>query len=211
MKESRVEAEAAFLPLKLGLEDPGPQGLKARIQGREGLQQAFDQLITELQRVAVVATPRKKPNRGYASPWWSEEVRDAQRTAKRAERECRVAPSGYNKRRLNQSLYALKTSINQGKTKAWRSTLQKATHQPDLLWSLERWARCRSFNPPDPPKLPTLKDPLQGHDLTTHDDKARALAGRFFPSPQADLTDIEDPDLLQQWVPRFDIEEKVTT
>jgi len=38
MKESRVEAEAAYLPLKIGLEDLGPQGLKARIQGQEGLQ-----------------------------------------------------------------------------------------------------------------------------------------------------------------------------
>jgi len=78
IKESRAAAEAAYLPLKMGLEDPGPQGLKARIQGQEGLQQAFDQLITELQRVAELATPRKKPNRGHASPWWLVEVREAQ-------------------------------------------------------------------------------------------------------------------------------------
>jgi hypothetical protein len=47
-------------------------------------------------------------------------------------------------------------------------------------------------------------------DLVTHQDKAKALAGRFFPSPEADLTNIQDPDLLEQWEPGFDIKEKVT-
>ena len=36
------------------------------------------------------------------------------------------------------------------------------------------------------------------------------MAGRFYPSPEADLSDIEDPDLLEQWAPKFDIEERVT-
>jgi hypothetical protein len=51
-----------------------------------------------------VATPRKKANRGYGSPWWLVEVQEAQREARRAERECRVALSGYNRERLNQGL-----------------------------------------------------------------------------------------------------------
>ena len=138
------------------------------------------------------------------------EVQEAQREARRAERKYRVAPLGYNRERLNQSLRALATTINKEKTKAWRTTLQKATHKTDLLWSLERWARCRSFAPPDPPKLPALTGPPEGPDLSTHKEKAEALAGRFYPNPEADLSDIEDPDLLEQWVPKFDIEEKVT-
>jgi hypothetical protein len=31
MKDDRVEAEAALLPVVMGLEDPGPQGFRARI------------------------------------------------------------------------------------------------------------------------------------------------------------------------------------
>jgi hypothetical protein len=108
-------------------------------------------LIKELQRVAEVATPRKKANRGHGSPWWSVEVQEAQREARRAEREARVAPTRHNKERLNQGLRALAATVNKEKTKAWRATLQKATHQQDLLWSLERWARCKSFNLLDPP------------------------------------------------------------
>jgi hypothetical protein len=68
MDRRRVEAEAAHLPKKIGLEDPGLQGLRARVREKEGLEEAFDWLIKELQRVAEVATPRKKANRGHSSP-----------------------------------------------------------------------------------------------------------------------------------------------
>ena len=197
MEESRVEAEAALLLVAMGMEDPGPQGLKARIKAREGLEEAFDQLVKELQRVAEVATPRRKANRGYGSPWWSVEVQEAQREARRAEKEFKAAPTGYSKEKLNQGLQALAAIINKEKTKAWRATLQRATHHQDLLWSLERWARCRSFNPPDPPKLPALAGPPGHPDLSTHHEKAKALAGRFFPCPEADLSNIQDPDLLE--------------
>ena len=123
MEESRVEAEAALLPVAMGMEDPGPQGLKARIKAREGLEEAFDQLVKELQRVAEVATPRRKANRGYGSPWWSVEVQEAQREARRAEKEFKAAPTGYSKEKLNQGLQALAATINKEKTKAWRATL----------------------------------------------------------------------------------------
>ena len=75
MNLGRVEAEAAQIPLKIGLDDPGPQGLEARSSGGpRGLEEAFDWLVEELQRVANEATPRKKANIGRGSPWWSEEV-----------------------------------------------------------------------------------------------------------------------------------------
>ncbi|EAQ90773.1 hypothetical protein CHGG_02708 [Chaetomium globosum CBS 148.51] len=188
----------------------GPQGLRAQVREQEGLKEAFNWLVEELQRIAEVATPRKKANRGHGSPWWSVEVQEAQGEARRAERECKAAPSEHNKERLNQGLRALAATINKEKTKTWRTTMQKATHKTDLLWSLERWARCRSFAPPDPPKLPALTGPPGGQDLSTQKEKAEALARRFYPNPEADLSDIEDPDLLEQWVPKFNIEEKVT-
>jgi hypothetical protein len=42
MDRRRVEAEAAHLPKKMGLEDPGLQGLRARVREKEGLEEAFD-------------------------------------------------------------------------------------------------------------------------------------------------------------------------
>ena len=51
------------------------------------------------------------------------EVQEAQREARRAEREYRVASSGHSKERYNQGLRVLVTTINKEKTKAWRTIL----------------------------------------------------------------------------------------
>lgn len=117
MKESRVEAEAIQLPLKMGLEDPGPQGLRTRTKEQGGLEEAFDQLIKELQRIAEVATPRRKANRGHGSPWWSVEVQEAQEEARRAEREHKAASTEHSRERLNQSLRDLTAVINRERQK----------------------------------------------------------------------------------------------
>ena len=37
--------------------------------------------------------------------------------------------------------------------------------------------------------------------MTTHRGKAKALAGKFFPSPPADLSNINDPALIEDWEP----------
>ena len=47
--------------------------------------------------------------------------------------------------------------------------------------------------------------------MATHRAKATALARKFFPKPPADLEDIQDPDLLQGWVPRFPLQQDVTS
>ncbi len=117
MKEKGVEAAAAHLPLKLSLEDLGPTGLQAKVATKEGLAQAFLDLAKELRGIAEANTPLKKASRRYQSPWWSEEVREASKEAKQAERSYRLAPIAYNKDRLNQGLRALATAIKAGKTK----------------------------------------------------------------------------------------------
>jgi hypothetical protein len=65
MDRKRVEAEAALLPEAIGLTDHSPQGLLARISTTEGLSQAFDWLVGQLQRIAEASTPARKPNRGF--------------------------------------------------------------------------------------------------------------------------------------------------
>ena len=86
MHKKGVAAEAAWLPLNTRLTDPGPQGLKAQVSTKEGLDQAFRELASELRRIAEVTTPRRKISQGQQSPWWSEEVEEAVEEARRAER-----------------------------------------------------------------------------------------------------------------------------
>ena len=61
----------------MGLLEEGPTGLEATIQSKEGLEQAFQRLTQEPKRIAEATTPRKKANRGFSSPWWSQEVKEA--------------------------------------------------------------------------------------------------------------------------------------
>lgn len=211
MHKKGVAAEAARLPLNIRLTDLGPQGLKAQVGTKEGLDQAFKELADELKRIAEYTTPRRKVSRGQQSPWWSEEVEEAVEEARQAERNYQGAPTADSKARLNESLRALTTAIRSEKTKAWRAKLQEATHDSKVLWNLERWAWCKSFRPPDPPKLPALQDPQGGPELTTHQGKAKALARKFFPSPPADLSNINDLALIEDWEPTISLSTTVNT
>ena len=80
------------------------------------------------------------------------------------------------------------------------------------MWRLERWARTKSFLPTDPPKLPPLQGGPGLPDLTTHEQKAEALAARFFPNPPANLDDILDTTFDQAFdpPPQFEVRKRVT-
>ena len=191
-----IKAEAAYLPRESGLLDSGPTGLRAKVTTVEGLKQAFDWLVGELTRIATVATPQRKPCSGHQAHWWDPTIKEASQEARKAERRYREVPSEHTKTALKKSLKALSKNIKEAKTKAWRTTLQEAGDDSRLLWSLERWARCKSFLPPDPPKLPAFTGPPgptgQPTSLTTFEQKAGALAKKFFPNPPANLNDIYD-------------------
>jgi len=119
-------------------------------------------------------------------------------------------PTPETRAALNRATRTISKTIRHYKTAKWRATLQEARDNQTLLWKLERWARLKSFTPVDPPKLPALRDPRGGPGLTTFEAKAQALAGRFFPSPPADLDDIQDPSLAQEWPGRSAVEQRVT-
>jgi hypothetical protein len=210
MDVKRIQAEAAYLPLLAGLDNDDLQNLEANIQTSAGLSQAFDWLVEELTRIAEAAAPRRKTNRGFSSPWWTAKVEEAAKEARRAERQYKQTPTHYCKTQLNQGLRVLANTLAAEKTKAWRTTLQEATKKQDLLWKLERWARCRSFCPAEPPKLPTFAGPPGQSDLSTFPEKAAALAKKFFPNPSANLEDIQDPKITSDWEPRFLIQQPVT-
>jgi len=207
MDKKGVEAEARTLAVTMGL---ATGELERRARTVQGLQGAFDQLVAELQAIAGRTTPRRKPNRGFQAPWWNQEIQDLRGRAKRAERAYREVPTPETRAALNRASKALSAAIRHNKTARWRATLQEAHNNQALLWRLERWARLKSFAPVDPPKLPALQDPQGGPDLATFEAKARALAGRFFPSPPADLGDILDPELAQEWPGRFAVNQEVT-
>jgi hypothetical protein len=212
MDKKRVEAESKLLYKAIGLTDPGPNRLTIRIKTIEGLSRAFDDLLDWLTWVAEESTPRRKDNRGYSSPWWTREVEQANREAKRAERLAKEVRTEYYRDEYNERLKELSRTIHEARTRAWRSTVQEASEakKPDKMWSFERWARLQSFRPPEPPRLPAFKDASGQVTAADHSQKAEALAKKFFPNPPADLADIQDQAFLDEWEPGFDMDQRVT-
>ncbi|KAL2114789.1 hypothetical protein VTJ04DRAFT_4092 [Mycothermus thermophilus] len=92
MDKKRVKAEAKSLPLKMGLETGE---LARRASTPQGLEEAFNQLVAELQAIAEQTTPKRKPNRGFQAPWWSPEIRDLRRRAREAERAYKAGHSNF--------------------------------------------------------------------------------------------------------------------
>ena len=202
MNKDRVAAEAELLPDILEANNSGSTGLQAKIQTKEGLANAFQQLSLELTRIATVSTPKKRNSFGYRAHWWSPAVQEAVTTPRRTESQYKETPSFSSKAALNRSLKEQRKAISKAKTRTWRTTLNEAASDTKLLWRLERWARCKSYLPSEPSKLPSLT--VENRVLNTHKEKAEALSKKFFPNPEAKLDDIRDTTFLQE----FDITEK---
>ena len=169
-----------------GLHFPGPLDSPAQID------EAVDSLTAQLTNIANVSTPRRKVNYGRAEPWWDDTVLEAIHQAREARRRYAANPSEPRWRNLQHACTHQLHTIRNAKTKCWRGALQYASNDPRELWNLERWARLRSHQPPEPISLPPLR---QGNDsdlpvASSHQEKATILAHRFFPDSVADLSDI---------------------
>ena len=83
--------------------------------------------------------------------------------------------------------------MRKARTECWRRTIADASKDNKRIWTFARWARLCSHGPREPPKLPDLSRTEQEEPTArTHAAKTRLLAERFFPSLEADLSDIED-------------------
>ena len=188
-----------------GLHFPGPLDSPAQID------EAVDSLTAQLTNIANISTPRRKTNYGRAEPWWDSTVTAAIQQAREARRRYAASPTEPRWRDLQRACTHQLHTIRDAKTKSWRSALQTASNDQRELWNLERWARLRSHQPPEPISLPPLR---QSNDAdspvaTSHQEKATILARRFFPDSVADLSDV-DLDLQDSQYQRFTIDNTVT-
>lgn len=133
------------------------------------------------------------------------------REAKRAERLAKETRMEYYHEELTGRLKERSRAIREAQTRAWRDRVREASEagKPDKMWALERWARLRSFLPPELPRLPAFTDSSGQVVAADHGQKAEALAERFFPNPPADLTDVQDQAFLDSWAPGFEVQQKV--
>ena len=138
----RVANEAELIPGALG----GYQRLQA-ITTTNDLKAAFTALSQRLDHIATVATPVKstvsRPSQTQA-PWWTQEVQEAVRAAKQAERAHRRTPTQHTAQHLAQALHGRTKAIGKAQRTSWRTFIREATTDSRKLWRVERWARLHS-------------------------------------------------------------------
>jgi hypothetical protein len=182
------------------------------ISSREALDHVTDQLVQQLQRIADTSTPRRKVSYGQGEPWWNKEVEDVVAEASSAQRSYRAVASQYTWTRLQEATTRQREVIREARTRSWRLAIARASKNPKTLWRLQRWARLKSHAPQEPPTIPPLRHSEDTpQSAFTHKEKSKALAGRFFPSTEADLQDISDTSWEETTTQqRFPIERAVT-
>jgi len=175
--------------------------IPASINNIHELEEASRALSEELLRIADATVPRRKPNTGTTALWWDDETKRAVKDVRRAERIWRTQRSRTAKKELRKAERYRDKVISKAQTRCWRGSLDEtATNKdPKAMWNIERWARLRSHQPPEPPAIPALqatKDttPNGPQIAITHAEKTRELSKRFFPAPEADLSKLKDLD-----------------
>ena len=79
---------------------------------------------------------------------------------------------------------------------------------PQGAWRLAKWAHTKSHLPPEPAKMPNLQ--LNGALTSTVKGKAMALAERFWPTVEVDLTDITDQNFATRGMEPLEMHQTVT-
>jgi len=182
MDRIMVKAEAGHL------RSPGP------LNNAREIDNAVDDLMEQLTRIADATTPRRKPNIGQGAPWWNPQVAAAKAAAKEAERRYRTTRSQRSWQKLKEACAEQSRSVWEAQTKCWRRTIAAASKNSSQLWSIERWARLRSYLPPEAAALPPLQREGDAEPTAhSHAEKETALAERFFPNQPADLEDLRRP------------------
>ena len=108
MDKDRVAAEAAHLRCPTD------------VNTAEEIDRQLDLLIEELQRIAAVSTPRRKPNNGRANPWWNRKVKEAMLEAKSLERRWYNTRSQVAWEQFRAVLQRMQKAIAEAKRQSWR-------------------------------------------------------------------------------------------
>lgn len=166
------------------------------------IEEYTDYLIRTIQRIIDRTTPFARPS-AKAQPWWTQEVRNAVENERAATRRCRRGGGTEAWRERKQTMKEKKATIEKAKQAYWRNAIHEASQKQEGAWRLAKWARTQSYRPPDPPGIPPLKYREGSAKATTIEQKAEVLAERFYPTPEADLSDIRDATFTNETFREF--------
>jgi hypothetical protein len=125
----------------------------------------------------------------FSVSWWSSELTQLVRNARRARRWHTRCPCADAWRAYLEALNAKGEAIRKAKAVYFKQAVAEAVGGRRGIWPLAKWAKTRSHLHPTPPSIPNLVT-LSG-TATTPIEKAEAMKRQNFPPmPDDDLSDI---------------------
>jgi Reverse transcriptase (RNA-dependent DNA polymerase)/Endonuclease-reverse transcriptase len=165
-------------------------------------------LHDSLDSIVHSAVPLTKAKKRQQPPWWTLEIDNVisqEREQRKRWTKLRIEGDNDILRELSTKKAKL---IRKTKRRQWRKLVHQASTNNNM-WSLAKWARGASK---EPPILPPL---LENNELLyTAKQKTSALFNRFYITPQADLSDIQEafPPIYEPFsVPLASVHHIVTT
>jgi hypothetical protein len=153
-------------------------------------------LIKQIQGFVEETVPIARPS-PKATRWWNQDIKQAVQEERQAYRKWKHTNTESDWQALTSARLVKTQSITSAKRDDWRKGVQEAAAAPDGLWRLAKWARTKSYLPPESRKIPDLQ--TQEGPARTTTEKAKAFQARFYPTTHPDLTDLphlpEFPDL----------------
>lgn len=162
-------------------------GPPPEVEDTAQLEALADFVINHLNQIAdraVPTGPRTGP--GDRREWWTPKVVEASKMTKAARRKYAADPSRQRWEDLKEAEKSEERTISESDRERWRTALGETSWDDEKLWALERWARLRSWEPYEVPKIPDMTGE-GGEPIRTHGEKAQKLAGTFFPEGSYEL------------------------
>jgi hypothetical protein len=145
-------------------------------------------LIGFIQKLVDLAVPWAKPS-SFSVPWWNSEVAEAIRADREARHRWLDTGLADDWSERSQASRHKRKTIAKAQQRSFREAIAEAA-DGEGVWRLAKWGRAKAQLPAELPVMPALQTT---HGLAhTITEKAEALKARFYPTVEADLSDIQD-------------------
>ncbi len=114
-----------------------------------------ERLIRWLKEAVAQHIPLSKPV-SFSVPWWSSELTQLVRNARRARRWHKRRPSAEAWREYLKATNVKREAIKKAKAAGFKKAVADTARKSKGIWPLAKWAKTKSHLPPTPPSISIL-------------------------------------------------------
>jgi hypothetical protein len=177
--------------------------LPTQLDSREAIDQYTNYLTSFTQGLIERAVPWAKPSE-KATPWWTLEIGQVVQFERQVRRDWERSGLEQDWKKWQEAGRTKRKLIIQAKRQSFREAIHEAVEKGDGIWKLAKWGRTKAQQPNELPIMPTLV--TEQGKAQSIPEKAEFLRARFYPTIEADLTDIEDFSFSRESFPLNSIE-----